>query len=120
MHDQTRLLCNGRDDCRFQILCLSDLEESLLVGCCDDNSHSFLGFADGKFRAVQAFVLLRHDVQVDVQAVSQLADGNGNTARTEVIAPLDHAGCFAVAEQSLKFPLFRSVTLLHFCAAVFQ
>ena len=65
-------------------------------------------------------VLLRYGVQVDVQTVSQLADGNGYTARAEVVAAANHAGDIAVAEQALNLALFRRIALLHLCTAGFE
>ena len=77
------------------------------------NAHALLALGDGKLGAVEAVVLLRNRVQVDEQAVAQLADGNGNAAGAEVVAALDKAACLAAAEQALDLALDRRVALLH-------
>ena len=52
-------------------------------------------------------------VQVDVQAVGQLADGHGYAACAEIVAALDQPGDLPVAEQPLDLPLLGRVALLH-------
>ena len=120
MHDKTRFFCYRGDDCRLQVLCVRNLEKSIFIRCRDDDSHSLLRFADGQLRSVKTLVLLRNDIEVYVQSVSQLADGNGYAACAEVVAALDHAGSFPVSEQPLELSLLRSVALLHFRAAALQ
>ena len=77
------------------------------------HGHALLALGDGQFRAVQAVVLLAHRVQVDGQAVGQLADGHAHAAGAEVVAPLDEAGDGGVAEETLELALLRGVALLH-------
>ena len=60
-----------------------------------------LRFGDSQLRAVQTVILLANGVQIDPQAVRQLADGNADAAGTKVIAPLDEAGHGAVPEQDV-------------------
>ena len=55
-----------------------------------------------------------------MQSVGQLADGNRYAAGAEVVAALDQAGRFGIAEQALKLALFRRITLLHLGTAAFQ
>ena len=55
-----------------------------------------------------------------MEAVGQLAAGHGHAAGAEVVAALDEAGHFAVAEQPLQLAFFRGVALLHFRAAAFH
>ena len=43
-----------------------------------------------------------------------------STTGTKVIAAFDHAGCFRVAEQTLKLAFFGGVAFLNFCAAGVQ
>ena len=71
------------------------------------------GLGDGQLGAVQPLVLLAHRVQVDLQAVGQLADGHRHAAGAEVVAPLDQASDGAVVEQPLNLPLLGGVALLH-------
>ena len=77
------------------------------------HGHALLGLGDGQLGAVQAVVLLAHRVQVDGQAVSQLADSHAHAAGAEVVAPLDEAGDGGVAEETLELALLRGVALLH-------
>ncbi len=85
-----------------------------------NDRHAFLRFGNRKLGAVQPVVLARHGVQIDIQPVRQLADGNRYAARAEVIAAPDHAGNLRVPEQALELTLFGGVALLHLCAAGFQ
>ena len=82
--------------------------------------HPLLAFGDSQFGAVQALVFFGNGVQVDHQAVRQFADGHRNTAGAEVVAAADQAGDLRLAEQTLQFPFFRRVALLHFAAAGFN
>ena len=52
-----------------------------------------------------------------MQAISKLADGNGHTARTEVIAAFDQAAGVLAAEQTLQLALDGGVALLDLSAA---
>ena len=74
--------------------------------------HALLAFGDGQLRAVQAVVLLSHGVQIDGQAVRQLADGDADAPRAEVITAFDEAGDLPVPEETLDFPLLRGVAFL--------
>ena len=82
-----------------------------------DDSHALLRFGNGKFRARKAFVLERHFVEIDDQPVGEFPDGDGNTARAEVVALLDLARHFLIEEQALQFALGQRIALLHFRAA---
>ena len=104
----------------FEVFFVGHGLESFPVFLGDDAGHAFLRFGDGQLGAGEAFVFLRHTVEVDVQAVGQFADGNGNAASAEVVAALDHAGDFRTAEQALNLAFFDRVPLLHFCAGGFQ
>ena len=84
-----------------------------------DHGHALLGFGDGQLGAVQTVILLGHGVQIDFQAVGQLADGHGHAARAKVVAALDETGGFAVAEQALELPLLGGVALLHLASRRF-
>ena len=84
------------------------------------HSHALLALADGQLGAVQAVILLGDLVQVDIQAIGQLADGNGNAARTKVVAALDHLAGILTAEQALELALDGRIALLHLGTAVVQ
>ena len=116
-HAQAVLVGNGCDNNSLDILLGSCGNKGVYVLCTDNDSHALLRLGDSQLGAVQTVVLLRYGVQVDVQTVSQLADGNGYTARTEVVAAANHAGDIAVAEQTLNLALLRRIALLDFRAA---
>ncbi len=111
-HGQAALAGDGGHNGGFQVLLGSQLHEAGGVLGLDDHGHALLGFTDGQLGPIQALVLLGHLVQVDVQALGQLADGDGHAARAEVIAALDKAGDLTVTEQTLDLALFGGVALL--------
>ncbi len=104
----------------FQIFLLRQLHETGLILRCHHNCHSFLRLGNGQLCAVQTLVLLRYLVQVNVQTVSQLTDGHGYTAGTEVVAALDETACLRIPEQALQLSLLRCITLLHLGTAAVQ
>ena len=117
VHHEARLFCYSRHLYALEVLAVRDQLEQLLIICRNHAGHSLLRLTYSEFCTVEAFVLLRNRVEVDLKAVSQLAYGDTDSARTEVVAPLDHAGRNAVTEKSLDLALFRSITLLHLGAA---
>ena len=90
--------CN--DGC-FEVFLASSLQELFSVFLGNNHCHSFLRFTDSNFCTVQTVIFLRNSVQVDFQTVGQFADGNGNTACTEVVAAFNHLGDIRVTEQPL-------------------
>ena len=114
------LLRDNGDGSRLKILFRGVSEELVLVFRRYDNGHSLLGFGDRKLCAVETFIFLGNQVQIDTQAVCQLSDRDGHAARAEVVALLDEAGDLGPSEQSLEFALCRSISLLDFRSAVCQ
>ncbi len=84
------------------------------------HGHALLALGDGELGAVEAVVLLGHAIQVDEQAVGQLAHGHRHAARAEVVAALDHAARVAATEQALHLALDRRIALLHLGAAALE
>ena len=117
-HSESGLFGNGCNVGRLEVFGGRNLDEARGVLGGNNNSHSLLRFGDSKLGAVKTLVLLGNLVKIDGQTVGKLADGNRNTARAEVIAALDEAGCLGVAEKTLKLALLGRVTLLNLCAAV--
>ena len=111
-HDHAGALGDHGHLIGLQVLLLGGGDELVRVLGGDHHRHTLLGLGDGQLSAVQALVLLAHRVQVDAQAVGQLADGHGHAAGAEVVAPLDEAGDLSVAEQPLDLPLLGGVALL--------
>ena len=88
-HRHARILGHGRDDLGFEVLFLGVAEELVHVFGGHVHGHALLRFGDRQFGAVQALVLLRHLVEVHVQAVGQLADRHGHATGAEIVATLD-------------------------------
>ena len=112
-------LGNGSNHGGFQVFLIGKGNELFGILSGNGNSHALLAFADSQLGAVQALVLLGNFVQVNVQAVGQLADGNGNAACAKVVAALDHAAGVLAAEQALQLTLNGGVALLHLGTAGF-
>ena len=112
VHDHPGTLGDHGHLIGLQVLRLSGGDEPGCVLRGDDHGHALLALGDGKLRAVQALVLLAYCVQLDLQAVGQLADGHGHAAGAEVVAPLDEAGDLSVPKQTLDLPLLGGVALL--------
>ena len=120
VHDQAFCIRSDSDDRRFQVFFGGIFHEFIDVFRSDDDSHTFLRFGNSQFRTVQAFVFLRDFVEVDVQAVCQFADSDGDTAGTEVVAAFDEYRDFMAAEEALDLAFRQGIALLDFGAARFQ
>ena len=119
-HDKARLRRHLGHDGGLQVFPVGCGNEFLRVLFRHHNGHALLALGDGKLGAVQPVIFFRYGVQVNGKAVGQLTDGDGNTARTEVVAALDHPRCFLCAEQALQLALHRRIALLHLCTAGLQ
>ena len=119
-HHHARILGHSGNHRGFEVLFASVGEELVHVLGGHVHGHTLLRFGDGQFGAVQALVLLGHGVEVHEQAVSQLADRHGHSARAKVVAALDQTAGIATAEQTLQLALHRSVALLYLSAVEFQ
>ena len=119
-HAHATAIGDDRDRRGFEVFCMRKLDEALHVLRRERDRHALLTFGDGELGAVEAFVFLGYAIEVDLEAVGQLADGDRNAACTEIVAALDHAAGLGVAEQALDLALDRRVALLHFRAARFD
>jgi len=106
-----------RDGCGLEVLLRGKRDERIDVLGGQRHRHALLAFRDGKLGAIKAIVLLGNAVEVDPQAVGQLADAHRNAAGAEVVAALDHAAGGATAEESLNLALNRRIAFLHLGAA---
>ena len=120
MHDQAFRIGSDGDDRRFQVFFSCVFHKFIDVFRSDDDGHTFLRFGNSQFRTVQAFVLLRDFVEIDVQAVRQFTDSDGDTAGTEVVAAFDEDRNFMAAEEALDLAFRQGIALLDFGAACFQ
>ena len=117
VHHKTRALSDHCHRDRGQILLVGVCQELVHVLRVDDAGHTLLGLGDGDLRAVQARILLRDLVEVDVEARCQLADGDRNAAGAEVVALLDEQADLRSPEHALQLPLGGRVALLDLSAA---
>ena len=102
---------------RLDVLLAAVTHELLHVARLDDHGHALLRLADGQLRGIQTVVFRLHAVEVDVQTVGQLADGDAHAAGAEVVRLLDQARNLRAAEQPLELALLGGVALLHLAAA---
>ena len=97
-HGEARFFFDHRYRAGVQVLLFRECQKRLNIFGLNNDCHALLRFGDRQLRAVQTLIFLGNGVEVDIKTVSELADGNGNTARAEVITALDHAGRFPIAE----------------------
>ena len=76
----------------FEIFFVGLGDELVHIGGVNDDGHTFLRFGDGEFGAIEALVFLGDDVEVDVEAVGELANGDRDSASAEVVAAFDFVG----------------------------
>lgn len=107
-------LGDGGNDGRLEVFLGGVLHKGLGILSSHGHGHALLALGNCQLGAVQALILAGDFVQVNMQTVSQFADGDRHTARAEVVAALDEAGDLAVPEQALDLALFGRVALLHF------
>ena len=117
VHYQSRALSYNSHRHSFQIFLLGIAKEGIYIFGIYHYGHTFLGLGNGDFCAVQAGVLLRHLVQIDLQTCCQFADSYGYAACTEVVALLNDLADFFSPEQSLDLSFSRRISFLYFCAA---
>ncbi len=117
VENKAGLLCHHSDRGCLKVLLRRIAQERLLILRVDDDCHSLLGLGDGKLRAVETLVLLRHEVEVDLKAVGELADGDRDAAGAEVIALLDDVGDLGPPKEPLQLSLGRGIALLDLGAA---
>ena len=112
LHDHPGLISDHSHPVGFQIFRFGGGDEGVHIFGGHHHGHALLRFGDGQLRAVQTVILLANGVQIDPQAVRQLADGNADAAGAKVVAPLDETGHGAVPEQALDLALLGGVALL--------
>ena len=113
LHDHPGFFRDHGHPVGFQIFRFGGGDEGVHIFGGHHHGHALLRFGDGQLRAVQTVILLANGVQIDPQAVRQLADGNADAAGAKVVAPLDEAGHGAVPEQALDLALLGGVALLN-------
>ena len=84
------------------------------VGGIDDDGHAFLRLGDGEFGAVEALVFFWDGIEVDVEAVGEFANGDGDAACAKVVAAFDFVGELGIAEEALHFALGGGIAFLDF------
>ena len=114
VHDEAAGVGDVGDVDAFEVFLVGLGDEITDFRAVDADGHAFLGFGDGEFGAVEAVVFFRDGVEVDDEGGGDFADGDGDTAGSEVVADLDFAGEFRVAEQALDLAFGGGVALLDF------
>jgi hypothetical protein len=112
-HDEAAAVGDVRDLDALEVLLVGLGDEVVDFRGIDADGHALLGFGNGEFGAVEAVVFFRHGVEVDDERGSDLADGDGDSARAEIVADLDFAGEFRVAEKPLDLAFSGGVALLN-------
>ncbi len=119
-HDKPFCVRHIGNDGSFQIFFCRIFDELVRICFSDDHGHSFLGFGNSQFRAVETFIFLRYFIQINIETVCQFSDSHGYAAGAEIIAPFDETGHFSPAEKTLDFPFCQRIALLYFSAAGFD
>ena len=114
---KTGLLRNLGNNNGLKVLLFGKCQHLVGILLIDYDGHTLLGFGNRKLGSVKTRILLRNLVKVYAKACCQLADGNGNTAGTEVVTLLNQVAYLTAAEQSLQLTLGRRITLLYFRTA---
>ena len=120
LQDQSRRLSDHCHLRRLEVFFFCIGKELFRVLRRNHDSHALLGFGDRQLCSVKAFILLRHQIHVDFQACCQLADGDGDAARAEVVALFDQLRDLRTSEKSLQFALRGRIALLDLRAAGLQ
>ncbi len=120
VHHKTWFFCHHSCLDTVQVFLTAQFPEGFEFLCGNDRRHSFLAFGNCQFRAVQSFILHRHGIQVDHQAVREFANGHGDTAGTKVVGLADAPGHLRVPEQALELAFCQRVALLHLGGALLE
>ncbi len=89
---------------RLQIFFPGVSDELIRIFRSHDHRHS-PWIRDRQLGAVETFIFLRNEIQIDVQTVCQFPDRYGYAAGAEIVAALDQRRNFISAEQSLEISL---------------
>ena len=115
--DHTRFLGDGSDNGSLEVLLVGIFKHQVDILGVDDDSHTLLALTDSQFCTVKTCIFLGNLVEVDLQTVGQLANGDAYATSTEVVAFLDDRRHLFTTEQTLYLTFRRGVTLLHLSAA---
>ena len=93
------------------------LHKGFHIRSLDHDGHALLGLADCEFGSVEAGVLGRNAVEIDVQSRGELAYGYAHAAGAEIVGFLDETGDLGAAEKTLELAFLRGISLLDLAAA---
>ena len=113
LHHKTRFLRHHGDTRRLEVLRIRVPQERRHILRSEHDRHALLRLGDRELRTVQPLIFLRNGIEINRQPIRELTDGHGDTACSEVVAPLDQAADLRIAEQPLQLALRRRVPLLH-------
>ena len=117
VHDKAGRIRHVSDYGRLQVFGFRQRKEPCDIPRVHYDRHALLRLADSQLGAVQPVILAGNRIQINLQSVSQLPDGDRNTAGAEIVAALDQCGNFISPEQSLQISLHRRITFLNFRTA---
>ena len=101
VHDKAGRIRHVSDYGRLQVFGFRQRKEPRDIPRVHYDRHALLRLADSQLGAIQPVILAGNRIQINLQSVSQLPDGDRNTAGAEIVAALDEATRFAVTEQPL-------------------
>ena len=100
-HNHSGCLGNLRHTVGFQVFFLRQSNKVFCVLSCNYHSHTLLRLGDCQLCTIQSLILFTNCIQINPQAVCQLANSNTDTTGTKVVAPFNQAGNRRIAEQPL-------------------
>ena len=120
--EHTHTLCIG-NICHMRnldILLTAEGNHSLYILLFNYYGHTLLRLRNRQLGSVQSVIFHRHTIEVDIQAIGQLANSHRNTSCAKVVRLLDQASNIATTEQVLNLALLRGISLLYLRAALLQ
>ena len=119
-HYQTGLSGNLSHNRSFKVFFISIFNESVTVCSFNNHSHTLLGFRNSQLGTIQALIFLRNLIQIDHEAIGELANSNGNATSAKIVAAFNHSGDSWIAEQALNLALGGRIALLYLGTAAHQ
>lgn len=113
-HDEASGIGDGGDVDTLEVFFMRFCDEVVEIGGVDADGHAFLGFRDGDFGAIEAFVFFRDFIEIEDEAVGDFPDCDGDAPGSEVVTDFNFGREFWVAEKSLDLALGGSVAFLDF------
>ena len=113
-HSESAGVGDGGDVDAFKVFLIRLRDEVIHFGGVDTDRHAFLRFRNGEFGAIESVVFLGDGIEIDIEAVGDFTDGDGDATCSEVVADFDFGSEFGISEEALDFALGGSVAFLDF------